>query len=241
MKLYNLKLIQEYEQYQDISQDLTDRYWEAANQSDRLIISTIITAERERLQHLPKITKARVLIRYNYITFGSIERYKIKHRDTIINNDPSYKWLYQESEPLLLLPKNLQVIKSNHPFYKHDFYGHKGLIKCQSCDEKTQGYLITKGCDETTGKGGDIIVSFCYSCETKYYNESRNREIVNMVRFAKLAIDPQQIRVRQRGGERLTLDEMTGVDSHEAHINALDEAISYRQMPYFDQTEHRNP
>lgn len=211
MKLYKLQLFKRYLDYIQVEEALLQMYHQSTNPfMQNSALDRIRVREREIRESGAKGWRETLEREYVNLTKQEIPRQKAQ----LPGLPDAYIWKVTDEEPLKLLPQNYIVIKSFMRFYKHDCYGYKGSFRCKPCDEKVQGYLITQGADEETGKGGKIIVSFCFTCENKYFQQGEmDKYIKSIVSFAYRALNKEKVRVRQRGGARLTMDEQNGLDT----------------------------
>lgn len=213
MKLYTLQLTKRSLDYIDVEGSYIQAYRSATNglQQQNALLA-IKVRERQITEQELRVWNVSVEREYIGVTKQEIPFYKRKIAQEL---PTAFQWHVKEQEPLKLLPQNYTVIRHFKRFYKNDFYGHKGSFICKPCAEKVQGYIITQGASEETGKGGTVIVSFCFICENKYFMQSKNKKIKSMIGFAYRALAKEKVKIRQRGGARMTLDEQNGTDTEQ--------------------------
>lgn len=213
MKLYNLSLFRTYIQPQAVETELLDRYYGATTVTTKeAAMISIKIREKEILTQGLQVERQERQKTIKQLLPIEIEQVKKEHNSL----SKEYSWVIDDIPQLNLRPENYFRLRSFYRFYRDDFFGRKRAFYCKPCDEKVFGYVITRGSSPDTGRGGEMMFSFCFTCENQYYFSGKMDKITqSIITFTYNSLHKQKIQIRQRGGVRLTLDEMNSINSDE--------------------------
>lgn len=207
IKLYTLNLIEKY--YVDASENirrmkldvgsyqhaLRDNGWYTPQDIQNLSNQVIEWQQKiAQIQSsgVSRLTKYRVRNIGEHLTKEKLD----KRLNEIDINSREIQVIVEKELPY---KKLIEYVHNKSVFTKNGFYAHRGLFECQSCDEKTQGYIITQH-DNDNEDEYRLITSFCYNCGFKYYLKTKDRRINNMIATARKGLRETRAQVRQRGG-----------------------------------------